>query len=111
MKNQVTLVGNIGKDIDFRTIGEDKSVAQFTLATNESFKNKKGEYVQNTEWHNLKAWGRTAELIRDVLKKGDEVMVQGKITYRNYEDKEGLKRYLTEIVIDQFLKMNRTKAA
>lgn len=111
LKNQVTLVGNIGKEIDFRTIGEKSSLAQFSLATNESYKNNKGELVQNTDWHNVKAWGKTAEIMRDVLAKGDEVMVRGKISYRNYEDKDGAKRYITEIIVQEFLKITKTKAA
>lgn len=111
LKNQVTLVGNIGKDIDFRTIGDNSALSQFSLATNDYYKNNKGELVQNTDWHNVKAWGKTAQLMKDVLTKGDEVMVRGKISYRNYEDKDGNKRYLTEIVVQEFLKLTKPKAA
>lgn len=111
IKNQVTLLGHIGKDIDFRTIGEKNGLSQFSLATNESYKNNKGEYVESTQWHNIKAWGKTAEIMRDVLKKGDEVMVRGKIAYNNYEDKEGIKRYSTDIIVQDFLKINKNKAA
>lgn len=111
LKNQVTLIGHVGKAVDFRTIGDDKSLSQFSLATNESYRNAKGELVENTEWHNIKAWGKTAQLMNDFVKKGDMVMVHGKITYRSYEDAQGVKRYITEIVANEFFKMNKTKAA
>ncbi len=109
LKNQVTLIGNLGKDIDFRTVGDNRSLALLTIATNEYYKNNKGELIKETQWHNVKAWGKTAENMSNLLSKGDEVMVQGKLTYRTYEDNDGKKHYITEVIISDFLKLTRAK--
>ena len=111
LKYQVTLVGHLGKDVDFRTVGDNRSLAQLTLATNEYYKNNKGELIKDTQWHNIKSWGKTADLMNQILKKGDEVMVQGKLTYRSYEDGDGKKQYVTEVVISEFMKLTRNKEA
>ncbi|MCL4123048.1 UNVERIFIED_CONTAM: hypothetical protein GTU68_040397 [Idotea baltica] len=107
LKNQVTLIGNIGKDVELRTVGEKRFLASITLATNEYYKNNKGELIKETQWHNLKAWGKLADTMNNILSKGDEVMIQGKLTYRSYENKEGNKQYVTEIIISEFLKMTK----
>jgi single-strand DNA-binding protein len=103
--NKAILVGNVGKDPDVRHLDGGTSVARFTLATSESYKNKAGELVKNTEWHNIVAWRQLAELSEKYVRKGNMIYVEGKITNRQYDDKEGVKRYISEIVADtiQFL--------
>ena len=81
------------------------------MATNETYKNQKGEKVEETQWHNIVAWGKTAELMEQLLAKGKEVMVEGKLTSRSYEDKEGNKRYITEVVAQEFLLLGAKQAA
>ncbi|MCC6690377.1 MAG: single-stranded DNA-binding protein, partial [Bacteroidia bacterium] len=82
-----------------------KKLARFTLATNENFKNKKGEKTRNTQWHNVVAWGHTADYIERFFKKGIEVALEGKLINRNYTDKDGVKRYVTEILINDLMIM------
>lgn len=102
MKNSVLLIGNLGKDPELKKLDGGNSVARFSLATNETFKNNKGEKVTTTQWHNCVLWGKNAELANTWLKKGKEIAARGKITYSNYEDKNGQVRYTTEIVINEF---------
>jgi single-strand DNA-binding protein len=103
--NKAILVGNVGKDPEVRHLEGGTAVARFTLATSESYKNKAGELVKNTEWHNVVAWRQLAELTEKYVRKGNMIYVEGKITNRQYDDKEGVKRYISEIVADtiQFL--------
>ena len=103
--NKAILVGNVGKDPEVRHLEGGTSVARFTLATSESYKNKAGELVKNTEWHNVVAWRQLAELTEKYVRKGNMIYVEGKITNRQYDDKEGVKRYISEVVADtiQFL--------
>jgi single-strand DNA-binding protein len=96
--NKVILVGNLGKDPEIRSIEGGRKVANFSLATTESYKDKKGERVDKTEWHNIVFWGPIADVIEKYLKKGSQIYLEGKITNRSYEDKEGVKKYITEIV-------------
>ncbi|MCD8446274.1 single-stranded DNA-binding protein [Tenacibaculum finnmarkense] len=103
LKNKVQLVGNLGNDPEIITLESGKKLAKFSLATNETYKNSTGEKVTDTQWHNLIAWGKITELIEKYLKKGKEVMVEGKLTYRSYETSEGEKRYVTEITVTEFL--------
>lgn len=98
MKNRVQLIGRLGQDPEVRTLNSGKMVAQFSLATSETYKNSAGERVQDTQWHQVVAWGKLAEISQNLLIKGQEVVIEGKITYRNYEDKNGIKRYVTEII-------------
>lgn len=107
LQNQVTLIGNLGIDVELRTVANDRKFAKFSLATNQYYKNKDGEVVKETHWHNIVAWGKLAENLEKVLNKGDQVMVQGKLNYRNYEDSEGQKHYITEVVIGEFLKISK----
>ena len=102
IKNSVLLIGNLGKDPELKKLDGGNSVAKFSLATNETYKNNKGEKVTKTEWHNCVAWGKTAELANTWLKKGKEVALRGKIAYSNYEDKNGQVKYTTDIIIDEF---------
>lgn len=96
--NKVILVGHLGKDPEIRVIGNDRKVAKFTLATTESYKDNTGQRVESTEWHNIEFWGPIADVIERYLKKGSQVFVEGRIRTRSYDDKEGIKRYVTEIV-------------
>ncbi len=108
LKNSVQLIGNIGKDVVLTTFESGTIKASITIATNDYFTNNKGEKVQQTEWHNLVAWGKTAELMSQSLSKGNEVAIQGKLSSRSYEDKEGVTRYITEVIVNEFYKMGRT---
>jgi single-strand DNA-binding protein len=96
--NKVILVGNLGKDPEVRHLENGRAVANFSLATSESYKNKQGERVTQTEWHNVVLWTPLAELAEKYLKKGNQVYIEGKITTRSYEDKEGVQKYITEVV-------------
>jgi len=98
--NKVILVGNVGKDPEIRHLENNLVLARFSLATSETYKNKNGEMVTNTEWHNIVAWRQLAELAERFIKKGRQLYVAGKITTRQWDDKEGNKRYTTEIVAD-----------
>ena len=98
--NKVILVGNVGKDPEIRHLENNLVLARFSLATSETYKNRNGEMVTNTEWHNIVAWRQLAELAERFIKKGRQLYVEGKITTRQWDDKEGNKRYTTEIVAD-----------
>jgi len=106
LRNSVRLVGNLGTDPDVRNFDSNKKLARLSLATNESYKNDKGEKVTETQWHNLVLWGAQAKIAEDILKKGDEVAIEGKLTNRNYTDKDGNKRYFCEVVVNEFIKLN-----
>ncbi len=103
LKNKVQLIGNLGSNPEVKALDGGNKIAKFTMATNEVYHNKKGEKVTETQWHNIVAWGKTADLVEQLLEKGKQVLVQGKLTNRSYEDKEGNKRYITEIVAQDFL--------
>ncbi|MDX9940639.1 MAG: single-stranded DNA-binding protein [Bacteroidales bacterium] len=96
--NKVILLGNLGKDPVVRTIESGNKVANFSLATNRIFKGQDGNPVEETEWHNIVLWGRLAEIAEKYLNKGSKVYIEGRIRSRQYDDKEGIKRYITEIV-------------
>ena len=103
LRNQVQLIGNLGKDPEVKDLNSGKKVANFTLATNESYRTKDGEKKDNTQWHNIVAWDKTAEIIEKYATKGREVIVKGKLTSENYETKEGEKRYVTKVVCDEIV--------
>ena len=103
IKNKVQLIGHVGQEPEIKTFDGGKKVANITIATNESYTNNKGEKVENTEWHRITAWGKTAEIIEKYVSKGKEIAIEGKLSYRNYEDKDGIKRYVTEIVATEIL--------
>ncbi len=107
MKNKVQLIGNVGNDPEIKTLENGKKLAHLTIATNDHYKNEKGEKVQQTEWHRVTAWGKTAEIIENYVVKGKEVAVEGKLTHRSYEDKNGEKRYVTEVVINEILLLSK----
>ena len=99
--NKVILVGNLGKDPEVRHLEGGNSVANFTLATNEYYKDKQGARVERTEWHNISAWRGLAELAEKYLKKGSQVYVEGKLRTRQYQDKDQQTRYITEIIAEE----------
>ena len=107
IKNKVQLIGNLGNDPEIINLESGKRLAKFTIATNESYKNNKGEKVTDTQWHNVIAWGKTAEIIEKYLTKGKEVAIEGKLTSRSYETKEGDKRYVTEVVCNELLMLGK----
>ncbi|UCC79465.1 MAG: single-stranded DNA-binding protein [Candidatus Zixiibacteriota bacterium] len=96
--NKAILIGNLGADPELRYTASGTAVASFRIATTERYRNKEGEQQENTEWHNIVCWARTAEIANEYLKKGSPVYIEGSIRTRNYEDKDGIKRYRTEIV-------------
>ena len=103
LKNKVQLIGNVGNEPEITNLESGKKVAKFSIATNESYKDSKGEKVTNTQWHNIVAWGKIAEIVEKYVGKGKEVALAGKLTSRSYETKEGEKRYVTEVVVDEIL--------
>ncbi len=103
LKNKVQLIGNVGNEPEITNLESGKKIAKFSIATNEFYKNSKGEKEQDTQWHNIVAWGKTAEIIEKYVGKGKEVAIEGKLTSRSYETKEGEKRYVTEVVVDEIL--------
>ncbi|MCB0375087.1 MAG: single-stranded DNA-binding protein [Sinomicrobium sp.] len=103
LRNRVQLIGNLGNDPEIISLESGKKLAKFSLATNDSYKNAKGDLVKETQWHNVVAWGKTAEIVEKYLAKGKEIAVEGKLTSRSYEDKEGVKRYVTEITCNELL--------
>jgi len=102
--NKVTLLGNVGKDPEIRSTPGGVMVASLTLATSDRQKDQQGNWQDRTEWHNLKAFNRTAEIVRDYVKKGSKLYVEGKITTNSWDDKEsGQKRYRTEILVNELV--------
>jgi single-strand DNA-binding protein len=108
MKNRVQLIGHVGQEPEVKTVN-DKKVTNVTLATNDSYTNDKGERVEQTEWHRITAWGKTAEIIEKYVSKGKEIAIEGKLSHRSYEDKDGIKRYVTEIVATEILLLGGNK--
>ncbi len=106
--NKVILVGNLGKDPEVQYLDNSVSVARFSLATNDSYKDKDGNRVDQTEWHNIPAWRGLAKIAEDFLKKGSKIYLEGKIRTRSWDDKQtGEKKYATEIVADNFIMLDR----
>jgi single-strand DNA-binding protein len=103
LRNKVQLIGTLGNDPEIITLESGKKLAKFSLATNESYKDASGQKIDKVEWHNLVAWGKTCDIIEKYLTKGKEVAVEGKLTSRSYETKEGEKRYITEVVVNELL--------
>ncbi len=102
MVNRVILIGNLGRDPEIRRLDNGASVANFSVATHENYKDRNGEWQENTEWHNIVAWRALADRAENSLKKGSLVYVEGKLTHRSYQDKDGNTRYITEVVASYF---------
>ncbi len=103
LKNKVQLIGNLGNAPEVRTLDGGKKMARFSIATNETYRNAKGEKITETQWHNIIAWGKVAEIAEKYLTKGKEVVVEGKLVNRNYTDKDGNKKYSTEVHVNELL--------
>ena len=103
LRNKVQLIGRLGQDPEIITLESRKKLAKFSLATNESYTNASGQKVDKVEWHNLVAWNKTCDIIEKYLTKGKEIAIEGKLTNRSYETKEGEKRYVTEILVNELL--------
>lgn len=101
LRNRVQLIGNPGKQPEIKSLENGNKLARFSLATNESYKNAKGERVTDTQWHSIVAWGKTADLIEKYVEKGKEVALEGKLVTRNYKAESGETRYVTEVVVDE----------
>jgi len=107
LKNSVNLIGNLGKEVELKELASGSKMARIVIATNDFYRNNKGEPITETQWHNLVAWGKTAELMANSLSKGSEVAIQGKLVHRSYEDKDGNIRYTSEVKVNEFLKVSR----
>jgi len=103
LRNKVQLIGNLGNNPEIITLDSGKKLAKFSIATNERYKNAQGEQVTDTQWHNIVAWNKTAEIIEKYLEKGSEIAIEGKLTSRSYDNKEGEKRYITEVICNELL--------
>jgi single-strand DNA-binding protein len=105
LRNSVQLIGRLGKDPEVRTFDSGKKQATFSIATSQTYKNQKGEKVEETQWHNLVIWGKLAEVAAQYLKKGSEIAIEGKLVHRSYEAKgaKGEKKYITEIVVNDMV--------
>lgn len=107
LRNNVQLIGNLGQDPEIINLESGKKLAKFSIATNESYKDKHGEKVEQTYWHNIVAWGKTADIVENYVCKGKEVAITGKLTNRSWDDKDGNKRYTTEVVCSELLMMSK----
>jgi single-strand DNA-binding protein len=108
--NKVILIGNVGNDPNFKDLGNDRYVVNFSLATSETYTNKSGEKITNTEWHNIVAWRGLAKFTNDWVKKGSQIYIEGKIIQRHYENERKEKIYITEILADQIQLLGRKPA-
>ncbi len=110
LRNKVQLIGNLGKDPEIKTFDNGKKVARFSMATSETYKKEGGEKVTETQWHNIVAWNGAAGIVEKLLKKGNEVAIEGKLTSRSWDDKDGKKHYITEVIANEILLMKSEKS-
>ena len=111
LKNKVQLIGNLGNAPEVHSTESGKKLVRFSVATNESYRNAKGEKVTETQWHNLIAWGKVADIAEKYLFKGTEVVIEGKLVHHNYTDKEGNKKHVTEIQVNELLLLGNKASA
>lgn len=111
LRNKVSLIGRLGGQPELVKLESGKTMTRFSLATNESYKNKDGEWQDSTQWHNLTAWGRTADLIVAHLKKGQEVIIEGKLINRTLDGTDGTKRHFTNVEVNEFLALSQAAQA
>ena len=109
LRNRVQLIGNLGTTPEVKTLDGGLKMAKLVIATNETYKNQKGEKVTETTWHNLTAWGSQAAFAEKFLEKGTEVAIDGKLQNNNYTDKDGVKRYVTNIIVNEFTMLGKKK--
>jgi single-strand DNA-binding protein len=107
MRNKVQLIGHVGQDPEIKSFDGGKKVANITIATNDYYINDKGDKIEQTEWHRVAAWGKVADIIEKYVTKGKEVAIEGKLTHRSYDDKDGAKRYITEVVANDILLLGK----
>jgi len=107
LRNSVRLIGHLGDNPKMRKLDSEKSVANFSVATNESYRDNNGNKMSETTWHKLVAWGKQAEVAEKYLKKGTEVAIEGKLTNHSYEDKNGETHYVSEIVVNEILVLDK----
>lgn len=107
LKNRVQLIGNVGGDPEVKAFEQGRKKATLSLATKDAYKNDKGEKVEETQWHRLIAWGKTAEIIEKYVNKGKEIAIEGKLTHRSYEDRNGEKKFLTEVLVTELLLLGK----
>lgn len=107
LRNKVQLIGHVGNDPEVKVLDGGKKVAKITIATNEVYYNDKKEKVTDTQWHNVTAWGKIADVIEGFVTKGKEIAIEGKLAHRSYDDKDGNKRYYTEVVANELLLLGK----
>ena len=101
MNNRVQLIGNVGNDPEIKNLEGGKKIATISIATKDVYRDANGERQENTQWHKVTAWGNVAEIVEKYVTKGKQVAIEGKLSYRNYEDKNGVKQYVTEITANE----------
>ncbi|NIM35736.1 MAG: single-stranded DNA-binding protein [Hydrotalea flava] len=111
LKNKVQLIGNLGNAPEIKNLDGGKKMARFSIATSETYRNIKGEKVTDTQWHNIVAWGKVAEIAEKYLQKGSEVALEGKLVSRSYNDKAGNKKYITEVQVNEILMLGDKQRA
>ena len=107
LRNKVNLIGRIGQKPELQNVQGGYQLTRFSIVTNEPYKDKSGAWQETTQWHNITAWGKTAENIVRVLDKGNEIALEGKLVHRQYEAKDGEKRFSTEIELNEFMLLNK----
>jgi len=110
LKNKIQLIGHLGNPPEVKNTENGKKMARFSIATNEDYTNAKGEKVRETTWHNIVAWGKVAEIVEKFLVKGSEVIIEGKLINRSYHDKEGVKKYITEVEVNELMMLGKPSA-
>ena len=103
LKNKVQLIGNLGQEPEIVNLESGKKLAKFPIATNDFYYNKQGDKITDTQWHNIVAWGKVADIVEKYVGKGQEIAIEGKLTSRSYQDSKGQKRYITEVVCNELL--------
>ncbi len=109
IRNRVQLIGHLGANPEVKVLEGGKKIARFTMATNDTYKNQKGEKVTEASWHSMVAWGNLAGILEKYVEKGMEVAIEGKLSTRHYTDKEGQKRYITEVIVNELLMLGKKK--
>ena len=107
MKNLVQLIGHVGQEPEIKNLEGGKKLANISIATNEVYYRENGDKVEQTQWHLVTAWGKTVDIIEKLLTKGSHVAIEGKLTHRSYDDKDGNKRYITEVVANELVLLSK----
>lgn len=107
LRNKVLLIGNLGQDPEVTELESGNKVARFSVATNETYRNTKGEKVTDTQWHKVVVWGKTAEIAENFLNKGKEVAIEGKLIHRHYDTDDGSRKYITEVKCTELLLLGK----